>query len=140
MDSSEYREFNQEKLPSNRSFGATFGIIFFIIAILYKLKNLDDRANIGFFVSGVFLILAYFYDRALFHPNRLWHKLGRTIAKLMNPIILSILFFIVIMPTGFILRKLKILDYKTEFKSNAESFWIPRDQESQNKERIEMPF
>ena len=140
MDNSDLREFKQEKLPSNRSFGLTFTVIFLIFAVVCEAKNLENRALLSFLIAGIFFVLALFCEGLLSVPNRLWNKLGKALAKFMNPIVLGLIFFLVVTPAGIVLRKLKLLDYKSEFKSSEESYWIHRDQESQTKERVELQF
>lgn len=140
MDSSDYKQFKQDKLPTNRSFGITFGIIFLLFAGFAKYRNINERAFIFLIAGGLLFIVAFFFESILAVPNRLWNKFGKALSQVVNPIVLSLLFFIVITPAGLILRKLKILDYKNEFKAKNSSFWIKRDQESQSKERIEMQF
>ena len=97
---------NKIQIGSERNFGFTFAIIFLIISF-YPLL-LDRSINLPFFyVSLVFLFLSLFFTKLLIIPNKLWFKFGLILNLFMSPLIMAIIFFFTVVPTGLIMKILK---------------------------------
>ena len=113
------------KLPSNRNFGLVFGIIFFIIS-LWPILNQNELRYWAFFISLIFLILAILNSRILTPLNKIWFYFGIALGKLVSPIVMGFIFFLVVTPIGIIMRLLgkDILNLK---KNNQNSYWIKKD-------------
>jgi len=110
------------KISSNRSFGIVFFIVFSLIA-LYPLLKGNDLRIWSLVISFVFLALGLINSQILTPLNRLWFKFGLLIGKLISPLIMAIIFFMVVTPIGFIMRLLKkdLLNLKNNKK---ETYWI----------------
>ena len=116
---------NDIKISSNKSFGIVFFIVFLIISV-YPLF-FDGNIRIwSLIVSLLFLVLGLINSRILTPLNRLWFKFGMFLGKFISPIIMGIVFFIVVTPTGLIMRAFKkdLLNLK---KKDSKSYWIKRD-------------
>ena len=116
---------NEIKIGSNKSFGIVFFIVFLIISV-YPLF-FDGNIRIwSLIVSLLFLVLGLINSRILTPLNRLWFKFGMFLGKFISPIIMGIVFFIVVTPTGLIMRAFKkdLLNLK---KKDTKSYWIKRD-------------
>ena len=90
-------------MPTNRN----FGIVFFIVFLSFALWPLLDGNGIklwSLITSLVFLILGIFNSKILTLPNKLWMKFGLLLGGIVAPIVMCIVFFLVVTPTGFILR------------------------------------
>ena len=111
---------------SDRSFGLVFAAVFLIIA-LYPLLHAAGVRLWAIAVSGVFLLLALFLPHVLAPANRLWTKFGLLLHNIVSPIALGILFFLVVTPTGLLLRFFKKDPLRLRFDSAAASYWIKRD-------------
>ena len=112
------------KISSNRSFGIVFFIVFLIIAI-YPIFKSEDVRLWSLVISIIFLILGLINSNFLAPLNKLWFKFGIFLGKIISPIIMGIIFFLVVTPIGFIMRlsgkdllNLKYSDYK--------SYWIEK--------------
>ena len=77
-----------------------------------------------------FLILGLLNSKLLNPLNLLWFKFGIAIGSIMAPIVMGIVFFLVVTPTGMIMRmfKKKLLDSK--FEKDKKSYWINRDKQA----------
>jgi hypothetical protein len=64
--------------------------------------------------------------RVLAPLNKLWTKLGLLIYKVMNPIVLGLLFFVTIMPIGLLMRVFGKDFLRMKIDRNAKSYWIER--------------
>ena len=112
------------KISSNRSFGIVFFIVFFLIA-LYPLINNEDIRIWSLIISLIFLILGLINSRILNPLNKLWFKFGILLGKIVSPIIMGIIFFLVVTPIGFIMRILGKDLLNLKFNANK-SYWIEK--------------
>ena len=113
------------KIGSNRSFGIVFFIVFLLIAI-YPLINNEDIRIWSLLVSLIFLVLGLINSNILSPLNKLWFKFGIFLGKIVSPLIMAIIFFIVVTPIGFIMRLLKKDILNLSFNNNK-TYWIKKD-------------
>ena len=113
------------KIGSNRSFGIVFFIVFLIIS-LYPLINNQDIRLWSLFISLAFLFLGLINSKILNPLNKLWFKLGMFLGKIISPILMGIIFFLVVTPTGLFMRILgkDLLNLKYNKKK---SYWIEKN-------------
>lgn len=57
---------------------------------------------------------------------RLWTKLGRLIGRLVAPIAMAAVFFLVVTPTGLLMRLLGKDPLRLQPRARAHSYWIAR--------------
>jgi len=110
---------------TNKSFGIVFFLFFLIISIFPLFKDEDIRVW-SLIVAIIFLILGLLNSRALTPFNILWFKFGLFLGKIVSPIIMGLVFFLVVTPTGIIMRLFNkdLLNLK---KKKTKSYWIIRD-------------
>ena len=110
------------KIGSNRSFGIVFFIVFLLIALYPLLKDNDLRIW-SLVISFIFLALGLVNSKILTPLNRLWFKFGLLLGRFISPLVMGIIFFIVVTPTGIIMRLFKkdLLNLKYNKK---ETYWI----------------
>tara|TARA_Y100000817_G_C16621288_1_gene439685 strand:+ start:302 stop:685 length:384 start_codon:yes stop_codon:yes gene_type:complete len=113
------------KISSNRSFGIVFFIVFFLIAI-YPLVNQEGIRYWSILISIIFLILGLFNSRILTPLNRLWFKFGIFLGKIVTPLIMMIIFFLVVTPIGLLMRIIKKDLINLKFNTNK-SYWISKE-------------
>ena len=112
------------KIGSNRSFGIVFFVVFLLIA-LYPLIN-DESVRIwSLVISIVFLVLGIFNSRILTPLNLLWFKFGIALGKILTPIIMGIVFFLVVTPIGIFMRILRKDLLNLKFKKKG-TYWIEK--------------
>ena len=113
------------KLPSNRNFGIVFFIVFLIIALWPILKQNEIRIW-SLIISFIFFVLGLINSKLLTPLNKLWFKFGILLGNIIAPIIMGIVFFLVVTPTGLIMRFFRkdILKLK---KNTSDSYWINKD-------------
>ena len=113
-----------KKKSSNRSFGLLFFVVFFLIGI-WPLFNENDYRLWSLIISIIFLILGLLNSKLLNPLNNLWIKFGEILGKIIAPIVMMIVFFIVLTPLSFIVRLFGKDLLKLKFiKKN--SYWINR--------------
>ena len=113
------------KIGSNRSFGIVFFVVFLIIAI-YPLTYSGDVRLWSVIISIIFLVLGTLNSKILTPLNKLWFKFGILLSKIVSPLVMLTIFFLVITPIGIIMRILKkdLLNFKYNDKI---SYWIKKD-------------
>ena len=118
------KHFSNEK-SSPRSFGVLFSIVFLIIAFYPKL-NSQDLMKAPLVVSFVFILLALAVPSALVIPNRIWYKFGLLLGSVIAPIVMMLVYFSTVLPTGLIMRLLGKDLLKKKLDKNAKSYWVKR--------------
>ena len=112
------------KISSNRSFGIVFFIVFLLIAI-YPLTHSGDVRIWSVIISFIFLFLGLLNSKILTPLNKLWFKFGIFLGKIISPIIMGIIFFLVVTPTGIIMRLLGKDVLNLKYNKNK-SYWIEK--------------
>lgn len=110
---------------SNRVFGFVFATFFLIVGLFPLLGGGGVRVwSAG--VSAAFLLLALVVPKALGPLNALWMRFGQLLHHVVNPIVLGILFYFVVTPTGLVMRLLGKDLLRLRFDRSAKSYWIER--------------
>ena len=112
------------KIGSNRSFGIVFFVVFLIIAT-YPLINGDELRLWSLIISIVFLFLGLFNSKILNPLNKLWFKFGIFLGKIISPLVMGIIFFLVVTPIGLLMRLLNKDLLNLRFNNNG-SYWIEK--------------
>ena len=119
------------KIGSNRSFGIVFFLLFFVMAFWSFRGDFQQIKIIPFILSLIFLILGLINSKLLTPLNKLWLKIGEILGRIIAPIVIAIVFFLVITPTAIIMRLLgkDLLNIK---KSNQKTYWIHKNNKNNN--------
>jgi len=113
------------KLGSNRSFGIVFFIVFVLIAT-YPLLNQGEIRIWSLIISFLFLFLGLLNSKILTPLNKLWFRFGLFLGKIISPIIMGVIFFLVVTPIGLLMRFFgkDVLNLKLNKKKS--SYWIEK--------------
>ena len=120
---------------TNKSFGIVF-FIFFLIISIWPLLNDGEIRVWALIVSLIFIILAMLKPYLLTPFNRIWARFGVILGGFISPIIMGIVFFVIVTPTGFLMRifSKNFLNLK---KNNDKSYWInSNEQKSKMKDQF----
>ena len=113
------------KISSNRSFGIVFFIVFLVIAI-YPIFKSEDVRLWSLIISMIFLILGLINSNFLTPLNKLWFKFGIFLGKIISPVIMGIIFFLVVTPIGLIMRFIGKDVLNLKYHKNK-SYWIEKN-------------
>ena len=112
--------------PSNRRFGLTMGAAFIVIGgIRALLGHVHSEWWLG--AGLVVAFFAIFWPVALTPFNRLWLKLGLVLNKIVNPIVMTLLFGSTIVPIGALMRLRGKDPLRLRLRPDAASYWIERE-------------
>ena len=118
------------QMGSNRSFGIVF-FIFFLIIALWPLLNNNEIRLWSLIISLIFLILGILNSKLLSPLNKLWMRFGLLLGRIVSPIIMGIIYFFVVTPTGLIMKIFR-KDLLSLKKNDEKSYWIEKNDEKSN--------
>jgi hypothetical protein len=113
-------------LPSDRSFGLLFTVVFALAAGYALFKSFPPAAVYLLGGAAALFLAASFAQPRLLSPfNRAWHQLGLMLGKVVSPIVLCAIFFLVITPVAAVTR-LAGRDALRLRKRKVRSHWVER--------------
>ena len=117
---------NELKLPSNKKFGLFFSFIFIFFSSYFFLKSNFILTYIFLVISFIFLLLGLFFPKYLSLLNKSWMILGLILSKIINPLVLGIIYFGLFTPIG-LCRKLIGKDELNLKSEDVNTYWKKRD-------------
>ena len=127
------------KGSSDRGFGVVFAIVFAAIG-LFPLLNGESPRGWSLAVAGAILAAALVKAEWLAPFNQVWFRFGLLLHRIVNPIIMALLFYGVVMPTGLIMRAAGKDLLRLRYDPDAESYWMHRDPPGPNPESLKHQF
>ena len=125
---SSHESFSREEqvvAGSDRSFGLVMAGAFAVVTAL----NAWHMGRIWPWTAGLaalFLIAAWLKPAALNPLNRVWLKFGLLLHRVVNPVIMALVFYGTVLPTGLVLRAMGKDLLRLRREPEAESYWIVR--------------
>ena len=113
-----------QKKENNKSFGILFFIIFLLIA-LWPLINSQFIRLWALVIASIFLVLGITNSKILTPVKKSWIKLGEILGKIIAPIVMGFIYFIIITPIGLLMRLVGKDVLNLKFNKN-DSYWIKR--------------
>ena len=114
------------KRSSNRSFGLLFFVVFLVIA----LWPLTKKSEINLYlisIALIFFILGILNSKILSPLNKAWIKLGEILGRIVAPVVMAIVYFIILTPISLLVRlfgkDLIGMKFSNDIKK---SYWIKR--------------
>ena len=117
---------HEVKTSSDRSFGLVFTAVFAAIG-MWPLVDGGAARWWAIGVAAAVATVAILRPAALAPFNRLWTRLGLLLHRIVNPLIMGLLFFFVVTPTGLLLRLFGKDLLRLRRDAAAASYWIERD-------------
>ena len=113
-------------IGSDRAFGIVFAVLLAAIGLWPLLDGAPPR---GWPLAGAGTFLAVALVRAawLAPLNRLWFRFGLLLQRIAHPVVLAIIYFAVVTPTGLVLRALGKDPLRLRRDPDAATYWIRRD-------------
>jgi hypothetical protein len=111
---------------SDRGFGFVFAVVFLVIGLIPLLSGWAVRWW-SLAVAAAFAALAVLAPRALAPLNRLWLKLGLLLHRVVTPVVMGILFYGTVVPTGLVMRALGKDPLRLRHHPGVRSYWILRE-------------
>jgi hypothetical protein len=119
---------SEVKIGSPRNFGIVFAVAFSVIALLPLFDNADIRIWALVVATTLFLI-ALKMPRVLQPLNHLWFKFGMILGRVVAPVFLALVFFLVFTPFGFAMRLISKKHILAR-QGDKSTYWVSRDEEA----------
>jgi hypothetical protein len=113
------------KVNSNRGFGIVFCVVFLLISFWPSIEGQSLRIW-ALTVSLIFLVLGLLNSKLLSPFNLIWVKFGEVLGRIIAPIAMGVVYFIIITPIGLFMRLIGKDLLRTKFSKNN-SYWIKRE-------------
>ncbi len=127
------------KMPSDKKFGLTIGIIFLLISTFLYLHH--KHASWYLISAAAIVITVVLVCSKALHPlNWTWFKIGMLVSKITNPIIFAGMFYVLITPAGLIMRVFGKRPITNSVSKKISSYWIERKNNNFNMETFKNQF
>jgi len=125
--------------PSDRNFGFTMASVSALIG-LFGLYKASSHAPIWLCIAAAFAGITLWRPQTLAPANRLWLKLGLLIYRVVNPVIMAVLFFVAILPIGLAMRLFGKDFLKLKRDRSLATYWLPRTDPRPQSESMRQQF
>lgn len=129
-DFHESYEHEAPDMPSDRSTGFVFAVVSAIIGLIaFYISDYTNNSalHIGFGACGLFTLTSL-WEPELLHPlNKVWFKFSMLLFKIINPIVMFLMFAVAIVPAGLIMQ-LKADPLRKKKPDEAKTYWIDREE------------
>jgi hypothetical protein len=113
------------KSGSDRSFGLVMATACSVVAG-FGFWAATSHWPFWFAAAIAFAISAWLWPAVLAPLNRFWFRLGRVLHRVVNPLVMGVLFFVIITPVSILMRLFGKRPLALEFEREATSYWQPR--------------
>ena len=122
-----------------REFGLTFGAIFVIIfGVFFPWVLERDWPAWPWIVAAPFWALALIYPQWLRPVYRVWMRFGLLASRVMTPLVLGLVFFVIISPMAVVMRLMGKDPIRRTLDQNQQSYRVKSSKSP--KEKLERPF
>ena len=112
--------------PSDTRFGWFLTFVLGVVAIYFHFKLADEGYASGLGAAAIITMLITLFKPKLLSPfNRAWMLLGNLLGRVVSPLVLGVIFFLIITPTALIGRALGRDELRLRRKAQS-SYWIDR--------------
>ncbi|MDJ0978678.1 MAG: SxtJ family membrane protein [Erythrobacter sp.] len=115
--------------PSDRSFGLTVGGILVAIGLVrWFAFDASQWSTLAFVIPGTLLVLLGLVQPQLLSLlNKGWMKLGLLLAMIVNPIVMALMFVVLFIPIGLIMKIFGRDALRMKRPAGSGSYWIERN-------------
>ena len=103
----------------------SFGILFFIVFLALGLWPLTKGNEINVYLTSISLVFL-FNSKILSPLSKAWIKLGEILGKIIAPIVMALVYFIILTPVSLLVRVFGKDLIGLKFKKNQNTYWIKR--------------
>ncbi len=110
---------------SDRAFGLVFGAFFAILGLYPLIRG--GSVRVWAVAVAMLLVLAAIVRPQLLAPvNKLWHRFGLALNRIVSPAALFVAYGLAIVPTGLLMRALGKDPLHLRLDPDAKTYWLER--------------
>ncbi len=113
------------KTSSDRAFGWVFAVFFGLLGG-WPLFHGGAPHVWAWGAAGVFAATALLRPGLLAPMNRLWSRFGLLLHRIVNPVVLGLIFVLTILPLGLLLKALGKDPLRLKRRSGQSTYWLER--------------
>jgi len=114
------------KLPSNKKFGYFFSLVFIFFAWFFFDGDFNFIVTFFLLLSISFTVISFYKADLLTPLNTLWMRLGYALGKIINPIIMGIIFYCLFTPFAIFFKLIGRDELALIYKKKS-SYWVVKD-------------
>jgi Saxitoxin biosynthesis operon protein SxtJ len=114
------------RIPSNKSFGLTFAIVFAIASFWPVVVYGTAPYWWAVVVACLFAAVAFVAPRLLKPLNWAWFRLGLALHHIVNPVLMALIYYGAFVPMGFVMRAAGKDLLRLKWQPGTDSYWIER--------------
>ena len=130
---------NKDFEKQSKHFGLLLSVIFFILAVYLIFKKSIFLGQFLLILSGTFFLVSITIPRYLNRITKLWLRFGDILGRVVSPITLGLIFFILITPIGMLTR-LFGRDELLLKRTTKRSYWLMRNKNNEKFNSFEKQF
>jgi len=119
-------------MPSDRKFGWTFAAVFFLIGAVYHPWMIA--------LAGVLAIVTLTRAEWLAPAKHAWMKLGELLNKIVSPVVMGVIYFVVFTPAGIVMRLAGRDALAMRLDKTLPTYWVRRDPPGPADDSFKEPF
>jgi len=107
----------------------SFGLLFFIVFLALALWPLTKKSEINIYlisIALIFLALGLLNSKILSPLNKAWIKFGEILGRVIAPIVMAIVYFLILTPISLLVRLFGKDLIGMKFSNDIKSYWIKR--------------
>jgi hypothetical protein len=112
------------KPPSARSTGFVFTVVALLVAVLFR--HSPTYAGIAIAIAGLLLIASLAAPRLLEPLNIVWFKFGMLLHRIVNPVVMFLMFAVAFVPMGFLMRIFSD-PLRLKRQTGLSTYWVEPD-------------
>lgn len=131
-----------DSVVAAQKFGAVMAMAMAGIAVLSHLRGHGPARNAELVLMGLIGGLALIRPSVLVPLERLWMKLGEALGRVMQPLVLGLIYFVLITPVALGGRLLgrDALRMRAKRRGASSTYWVQRDAPAIEPESFKHPY
>lgn len=135
----DYGRAHEVKMGSERAFGVVFAAVFALIGLWPLIAGAPVRLwSLG--IAAAFIAVALAKPGVLRPVNRLWFGFGLLLNRVVNPVVMALLFYLTVTPIGLLMRALGKDPLRLKIARDADTYWIKREPPGPRPETMRQQF
>jgi len=123
---------NNNKLPSEKSFGIFFSLVFVLLGIYLSFNRIFLFDLLSYILSFFLLNMSIDNPNSLARLNILWSQLGNFLGRIVSPLVMLMIYISIFVPVGLLLKIINRDELRLKINNSSNSYWKEIRQDNEN--------